>query len=145
VTIRGLDLYGNEEKLIIAAQLEGSLNGTVYLAGIPYFDPQTRTLEIKNLDFELDTKSRLARMANWLAHGRLVNLLRDAFRFPLGPQLDKGRQALQELLKAYKLTKGVTLKGVLYGLDPKEVRITPTSIVALMEATGKADVHIEGL
>ena len=145
ITVKSLELYGNQERLIIATQLEGSLNGKVYFAGVPFYNPQTRSLEIKNLDYEIDTKNKLLKAASWLAHGKFTKMLAQNFKFPVGDQIDQAKKTLQDNLKDYKLSKGVFLTGTLQKLEPKNVYITTKSIIATLEATGKASIRIEGL
>jgi hypothetical protein len=145
ITVKSLDVYGNDEKLIIAAGLQGSLNGTVYFTGIPVFNRENKMLEIRNLDYELDTKNKLLKTASWLAHGKFVKILSESFKFPLAPQIEQAKKAIQDNLTHYQLAKGIFLRGKLETLEPKDVFITPNSIIATLEATGTVDVKIEGL
>ena len=145
VVVKKLELYGHNEKIIIAADLEGSINGTIYFIGIPYFNNQTKTLEVKELDYELDTKSKLIKVANWFAHGKFVKIMAESFKFQLSGQIDDAKKLIQQNLNNYKIAKGIYLNGKLNSFEPRKVYITPSSIIATLEANGKADIRIEGL
>ena len=145
ITLTSVDLYGNNGNLVIKTGVAGSLDGTVYLVGKPFFNPANQMIEMKDLDFALDTKSRLAKAAGWLAHGNLAKRMQENFRIPVGGQLETARAAIQSQLANYPLAKGVTLNGHLNDLTPSEVIITPQSIIAVVTAKGKLDVKISGL
>lgn len=145
ITVTSVALYGNGGNLVIKTGVTGSLDGTVYLVGKPFFNPGNQMIQMKDLDFALDTKSRLAKAAGWLAHGNLARRMQDAFRIPVGGQLEAARAAIQAQLTDYPLAKGVTLNGRLDDFAPSEVVITPQAIVAVVAAKGKLDVKISGL
>jgi len=145
VTVKKIDLFGSNEKIIIAAGLEGSITGTVYFIGVPFFNNVTKSLEVKNLDYELDTKSKLLKVASWFAHGKFVKIMSESFKFPLSGQIEDAKKLIQQNLNNYKIAKGIYLNGKLNSLEPKNVYITPKSIIATLEASGKADIKIEGL
>lgn len=145
VTVKSIDLYGSGGNLVIQAGLTGSINGTVYLKGKPAYNPATQSLELQNLDYDLDTKNKLIKTANWLAKGKLLRSMQDAFKIPIGKQLTQARQLIGQNITNKSLAKGITLNGTLSDLAPADVYITPTSIVAVVLATGSVDVKVEGL
>jgi hypothetical protein len=145
VTITSIDLYGNNSNLVIKTGISGSLNGTVYLVGKPFFNPKTQSIELRNMDFSLDTKDRLLKVANWMAHGTLVKKMQENLQLPLGPQLELARQNLKAQLVNKQLIKGISLNGTLDEFTPGDVFITPQSIIAVVTAKGKLDIKINGL
>jgi hypothetical protein len=145
VQVNDLDLYGQNDNLIIKAGLTGSVTGDIYLRGQPYYDPATKTISLKNLTFDLDTKNLLQRAASWLLQGTLARTLEKNMQFPIGEQVDAVRAAVQERLKNYQLAKGVVLKGSVAEVRPDQVFLTPTALVALVYATGKVDMKVAGL
>ncbi|CAN5391514.1 DUF4403 family protein [soil metagenome] len=145
VTITDLDLYGSGENLIIKADLTGSIDGTIYLSGIPHYDETTRSLVVHNLDYDLDTKNALAKTANWLLKSRMVKNFEEALQIPLGNQMDQARSIIEQNIDHKTLAKGIILNGSLDELTPSAVYMTSDAIVALIKATGKAEVKINGL
>jgi hypothetical protein len=130
---------------VIKAGLTGSVTGTVYLKGKPYFDTTSQSVALQNLDYDLDTKNRLVKTANWLAKGKFVQKMQEAFKIPLHKQMALATELIQANLTNKQIAKGIVLNGQLTELTPGEVFITPASIVATVQAKGKIQVKVEGL
>ncbi len=145
VTIRDIDLYGQNENLIIKAGLTGSVTGDIYLKGRPYYDPQTKTIALKDLQYDLETSSLLQRTASWLLKGTLARILEKQFTIPVGDQLIEIQKSMQAQLKNNQLTKGVVLNGIIDEVRPDGVYLTPTAILAVVFARGRVGVKVEGL
>ena len=145
VTVTSVDLYGNGDHLIVKAGLVGSVNGTVYLRGKPYYDPASQTVSLQNLEYDLDTRNKLLQTANWLLKGTFLRRLSEAFKVPVGPQMAEAKKNLQEKLNNNQIVKGIYLNGRIDELVPSSVVITPDAIFAVVLAKGKVDVKIAGL
>ena len=145
VTIRDIDLFGQNEDLIIKAGLEGSVTGDIYLKGRPYYDPATKTIALKDLQYDLETSSLLQRTASWLLKGPLARMLEKQFTIPVGDQLTEIQKSMQAQLKNNQLAKGVVLNGIIDEVRPDGVYLTPTAILAVVFAKGRVGVKVEGL
>lgn len=145
VTVTSIDLYGNGDHLIIKAGVKGTIDGTIYLRGKPYYDAAIRSIALANLDYDVDSKSKLLLSANWLLRGTFLKKLNEAFRVPVGNQLTEAKQNLQEKLNQNQVSRGIFLNGTIDELIPSSVIITPQSISAVVLARGKAEVRISGL
>lgn len=145
VSITDLDLYGQNDNLIIKAGITGSVTGDVYLRGQPYYDAQTRSVTLRNLAYDLDTKNLLQKAASWLLKSTLAKTLEKNLTFPVGDQIDAVRQSIQERMANYPLAKGVTLSGKIDEVRPDQVYLTPTAMVAVVHANGKVNVRVQGL
>jgi hypothetical protein len=145
VTLTSIGLYGNGENIVVKAGMAGSIVGTVYLKGKPYYDPATQSVALYNLDYDLDTRNKLIKTANWLAKGKFVRTLQEKLRIPLGDRIEEVKEMIQNRITDKQVAKGVIVNAHLEDLSPAEVYITPQSIVAVVIARGKAEVKIEGL
>lgn len=145
VQITGIEMYGQEDMLIIKAGLKGSINGDIYLRGIPHYDPQTRMLSLKHLDYDLDTRNVIFRTASWLLQSTFSRMIEKKMIFPVGDQIEEARKKIQHTLTHYQVTKGVELNGSLTDITPDRVYLTPRHIYAIVFATGKVNLKIEGL
>ncbi len=143
VTITDVELYGSGINLIIRAGLKGSINGNIYLKGIPAFDGITQTLYLENLDFDLDTKNKLVKTASWLMHGRLIEEFKNSLSIPLGSQIEWASDMITESLDNLEIAPGIYINGHLDELTPSGVFITEQSVIASVIAKGKADITIE--
>lgn len=145
IEVTSIDIYGQNDKLVIKAGLKGSINGVIYLKGIPYYDNNTRMLSLKNVDYDLDTRSVLIQTANWLLQGKFAKQIEQQFVFPVGPQVDEAQKAIRQQLTNRKVAKGIDFGGRLDTLDPDQVYLTPSSLVALIVAKGRIEIKIDGL
>ena len=145
VEVTSLEIYGQNEKLVIKAGLKGSLEGVIYLKGVPYYDPATRMLSLKNVDYDLNTRNLLVKTANWFLQGRFAKQMEKQFIFPIGPQMDEAQKTIRQQLTSRRVAKGIELAGDIETLAPDQVYLTATSLVALVMAKGRVEVKIDGL
>jgi hypothetical protein len=98
VTVKKVDIWHKNGKMVIALDLNGSVNGTIYLQGIPLYDSGNKEIFFADLDYVLDTKSQLTRTANWLAKGAILKRIKESCRYSIQPNLDEGKQTLLNYL-----------------------------------------------
>ncbi|POY34734.1 hypothetical protein C3K47_18545 [Solitalea longa] len=145
VKVEKIDLWGNNGKLITALTLSGSLNATVYLTGVPVYDPKTQQISLQQVDFELDTKNKLAKAANWLAHGSFAKMIESQAKFSIADQMKESMAKAQSYLNNYQISKGVFVKGKISDLSPDKTYLTENAIVATVVAKGNMAIKIEGM
>ena len=145
VRITGIDFYGQDENLIIKAGLTGSITGDIYLKGRPYYDAQSQTISLKDIKYDLDTKSWLQRTANWLLQGTFARMMEKQLTIPVGSQLNELQRMVQERLKNNQIARGVILNGQIDEIRPDQVYLTPTALLAVVNARGRLDVKVDGL
>lgn len=145
VTVNKVDLWGKDGRMIVALNLSGSVNGDFYLTGIPAYNPATKEVYLDQVDFVLDSKSKLLKIGDWLAHGLIIRKMADACRFSIASQLADGEKNMATYLNNYEPMKGVKVNGTLGQITPNKVILTPNAIVAMVVATGKVSVSIDGL
>lgn len=144
IEITEIDIYGSNEFLVIKADIKGSLKGTVYIKGIPVYDPIKKKIVLSNSQFDIQTKNILAKAAAWLLEGKLVKMIEDEYGLPVDELITYAKQNIETAMNTeYK--KGVKLSGKIDVVQPDKVYLTPTSIVALVMAKGKVEVKVEGL
>ncbi len=145
VTVNKVELWHKGDKLIVSLDLSGSLNGTVYLSGIPKYDAQHQEIFVDNIDYVLDTKHRLTRGANWLLKGAVLKNIEDNCRYSITQSLADARKQMEPFLKNYVPVKGVLVNGTVDDLHFDNIQLSNKAIVAFINATGTMDVKIDGL
>lgn len=145
VKVTKVALWHKAGKLIVAMDLLGSLNGTVYLSGIPKYDGAKKEIFIDQLDYAVDTKSRLVRTANWMASGYILEKMQELCRYNITPNIEEGKKSAMTYLTNYSPMKGVFVNGSIQSVDFTKVTLTNRAIVALMNAKGKIDIKVDGL
>lgn len=144
ITVQDLAIYGNGEDIAVAATLLGSLNGKVYLKGKPFYDAATTSIKLKDLDYDLDTRNKLARTADWLAHGKFLKMMEPYFNISIANQLEEGKKMIQENLAGNKVNKNINLNGKLNELTPGSITVTQEGVQAVIFAKGKIEVMVAG-
>lgn len=145
VTVKNVAIWHKNGKLIIALDMIGSVNGTIYLAGFPQYNGQTREIFFDQLDYALETKSTLLRTANWLAQGYILKKITESCRYSIQANLDEGRQNMLKYLKNYSPMPGVFVNGTIGDIAFQKIQLTNKAIVASVKVDGEVSVTVDGL
>lgn len=145
VTVQKVDLWQKDNKMIIALDMTGSINGTIYLTGFPNYNAVTKEIYFDQMDYVLNTKSVLMKTANWLAEGMILRKIQESCRYSIKPNLDEGRNNLLPYLKNYSPMPGIFINGTLGELDFEKVQLTNNAIIAFIKTSGTMDVKVDGM
>lgn len=145
VTIKDIELYGQGDKMVVNTVLQGSYNGSIYLVGKPIYDPRLNTIDIRDLDYTLDTRSFLARSAGWLLKSTIKKKIEENMNFLLDYNLKEMQVQFQEQLRDYKISEGISLKGELQEFGIQNAYLKPESIAVELVLKGRVNVDVKGL
>lgn len=145
VKVEDISLYGQDDNIVINTKMSGAFKGSIFLKGKPYYNTVTRNIEMKDLDFELSTKNFLFKTANWLFHKGLVERIKNGLQIPIGAKIDTAKTAIQTKLADYKISQGVSLKGIIDNVTIVDILIARQSIQPILLSTGKLNVLVKGL
>jgi hypothetical protein len=145
VKVQNVSIWHKEGKMIIALDLLGTVNGTIYLNGIPQYNETTKEIYFDKLDYILDTKSRLMRTANWLAQGLILRKIEESCRYSIKPNLDEAKQSMMTYLKNYSPMPGVFINGKMEDIQFQKIELTNQAIIAFIKVNGVINVSIDGL
>lgn len=145
VTVNKVAIWEKENKLIIALDIQGTINGTIYLTGYPNYNAITKEIYFDQLDYVLNTKNVLVKSANWLAQGTILNKIQESCRYSIKENLDEGRNNLQSFMNNYSPMKGVFINGKMNELEFEKVELTNKAIIAFITTTGNVSVKIDGM
>jgi hypothetical protein len=138
-------LWHKSDKIVIALDLTGSVNGTIYLTGLPKYDVTTKEIYFDSLDYAIDTKSSLIRTANWLASGTILKKMEESCRYSLQPNLEEGKKSMVKYLSNFSPMPGVFVNGKMSDIGFSEVQLTSKAILAFLTVNGKVAVKVDGL
>jgi hypothetical protein len=138
------ELWTKEDKVIIALDLTGSIKGTVYLSGIPKYDPADESIYFADLDYVLDTKNILLKTANWMAGNLILNKLVSLCRFPMRENLDLAKESLLFYMTNYSPMEGVYVNGQINSFEFEKLEINNSAIIAFLKIKGKVSTSISG-
>lgn len=144
IKIDDIDFFGAGNNLVVKTMVSGDIDATIFLKGIPAFDSSSNSIIVQNLDFDLETKNKLFKVADWLSHGTFIKKMEKNLVFPLKTQTDEAKLYLQKLLTANKINDYVTLNGTVNSLTPKKIDIINEYFVLQIGAKGKIEMNLSG-
>jgi hypothetical protein len=145
VKVQKVDIWHKDGKMVIALDVLGTVNGTLYLAGFPQYNDQTKEIFFDKLDYALDTKNKLMRTANWLAQGLILKKIQQSCRYSIKPNLDDCKQSMQTYLKNYSPMPGVFVNGKMDDIIFDKIQLTNQAIIAFIKVNGSVNVAVDGL
>jgi hypothetical protein len=145
ITVQKVTLWYKDGKMIIALDMIGSVNGTIYLAGIPKYNIETKEIYFEEMDYVLNTKGILTRTANWLLQGVILNKIKESCKYSIQPNLEEGKKSMLPYLTNYSPMKGVFVNGKLNDFVFEKMELTENGIVAFITSTGSMKITIDGM
>ena len=144
VTVKNVEIWHKDGKMVIALDLLGSLNGIVYLTGFPQYNQYTKEIYFDKLDYVLDTKSKLMRTASWMAQGYVLKKIQETCRYSIEPNLAEGKQNIMQYLNNYSPISGVFVNGKVEDVQFDKIQMTNKAIIAFIKINGEIKVSVDG-
>ncbi len=145
ITVQKVDIWAKDGKMIVALDMTGSIDGTIYLNGIPNYNPITKEIYFDQMDYVLNSKGILTRTANWLLQGTILKKIHESCRYSIKENLEEGKKNLLPYLNNYSPMKGVFINGEMNDFEFEKVEIMDNAIIAFINASGKMNVKIDGM
>ena len=145
IKVQNVAIWQKKGKMIIALDVMGSVNGTIYLAGFPKYNEQTKEVFFDQLDYALDTKNKLMRTANWLTRGLILRKIQQSCRYSIRPNLEEGKQSMMNYLKNYSPMQGVYVNGKMEDIQFQKIELTNQAIIAFIKVKGAVNISVNGL
>ena len=145
VTVQKVDIWHKAGKMVIALEVLGSINGKIYLIGFPQYNTETKEIYFDQLDYALDTKSRLMRSANWLAQGLILKKIQKMCRYSITPNLEEAKKSMATYLNNFSPMPGVFVNGKIENIDFQKIQLTNKGIIAFVKVKGNVSVNVDGL
>ena len=145
-----IELSGTDDRLRAAVRFEADtglwfvseLAGEMAVEGRPSYDRDTQTLKVTGVDYELESDSRLAGIADRLLHRRLRDRIQEALVFPLETVIADLRGRLQSELEGISLSSYGTMNAQIETLSPESVRVDGSVVELLVRADGTMDLDL---
>jgi hypothetical protein len=144
IQVQNVALWHKDGKMIIALDVLGSVNGTIYLNGFPQYNDTTKEIYFDQLDYVIDTKSTLVKTANWLAQGYVLRKIQESCRYSIVPNLEEGKSSMQKYLKNYSPMPGVFVNGSLKDIQFQKIQLTNKAIIAFIKVNGDVSIAVDG-
>lgn len=145
VKVQDVNIWHKSGKMVIALDLTGSINGTIYLAGFPKYDSEKKEIYFDELDYVLDTKNKLMRTANWLAQGIILRKIKESCRYSIKPNLEEGKKTMLNYLNNYSPMAGVYVNGKMDDIQFQKIELSHNAIIAFVKVNGEINISVDGL
>lgn len=143
VEVEGIRLFGTDNnQLSIQAKLTGSVNGTVFMVGTPFYNTEDKMLEMKDLKFHLKTRNVLAKSASWLLQGKLEREMQESFKLPVGEVMDSIQGSFEDNFSSFE-SSGISGTVKLVKFIPLDVRVEAGGLRTFFRAIGEVDLSIK--
>ncbi len=123
-------IYGSNGLMVIETNVKGSINGTMFLTGMPVFNVADTTLRVQNLKFDLKTRNLMMKSAKWIFNGKIERSLTRAIAIPFNTNVREIENQLKSFLSHYQLGYGFEINGKLTRMTVSELILTPESVKA---------------
>lgn len=111
IRVQDCRIYGTgNENLIIKMSFSGSSSGIAYFTGKPFYDEQKKTIEVRDIDFDVKTKNLLLKSADWLFSKRITNEITRVSRFDLSGYVDTAKALINNQLNG-EMIRGIKSNG----------------------------------
>ena len=118
------------------------LKGKVYLVGTPQYLPDRREIVFPDLEYDIETRNVIAKIANWILKTRLTQQLRANVKFPVGDKLDSLKGNLSAGLNR-PLGPRATLSGEVESLTVERVFLGDGAIRSRVNLRGRAALSVQ--
>ncbi|HEY6954841.1 MAG TPA: DUF4403 family protein [Flavisolibacter sp.] len=145
IIIQHTNVSGDDNgNMNISVDFTGSFDGKVDFVGKPVYNPEKKTIEVQNLDYDLKTKSILLNTAKWLFNQRIINELKSYTSFDLTQYYDTASKTLNDWLNR-EWTKGIRGNGSVTDLKLTSVYALPPHLLIRSNCIGKLNVVVSDL
>ena len=135
------DTAGN---LLIKLDFAGSFKGTVTFFGKPSYNVATKSIEVQNMEYDLQTKNVLLKTAKWLFSNRITSELKKYTVFNLSSYYDTATKTMNEWLNK-EWTKGIKGAGKVADLKLTAVHALPQHLLIRSNCVGKLAVQVNNI
>ena len=93
------------EQLVISVDFSGTKKGRLFLIVTPYID-DNQHFRIKDVDYDIQTKSVLLHSAQWILDSKLKELMTAGFDLDLNPIINETKVSIEQQMNG-EITEGV--------------------------------------
>ena len=138
-------VYGTNEKMAVETKVSGSINGTLYLTGVPYFNEEDTTMRIKELKFDLKTRNVVMKSSKWLFNGKIERAITRSVVIPFKSNISGIEAQITRLIRHYPLVYRFELNGKLVRLTVSNLYLSPESVKANVVFLGNLSLGLGDL
>lgn len=144
IKITSVNVYGEENRVMIEAATEGTIDGVSYISGIPVYDDVKRKIVLTDTKFKLKTKNILQKTATLLFQGKIVKMIEDEYGIPTAELEDSSKKSIEETFNK-EYYRGLKMQGKVYKLKPSQILLSPVGITAIIDTEAQLKLLVQGM
>jgi len=140
IKVEDIKLTKDGDKLAVEVDVSGDHNGQLFFKGIPSFDERNKRIDVKKVEFRLDTKNFLLKTAKWLFTDLIIDKLEGNLQYSIDKDLEEIKRQIQEQFTNYEIQPGINVSGNVDELEVIQVGMGDVNIEAVVELQGNVQV-----
>jgi hypothetical protein len=128
-------------RLELGIDFAGDSKGTLHLGGAPKYDAAAAMIHVPDLDYDLDTDSKVVGVVAAVKSDEMRALLREKARIPVGPVIDRGKDLLTSGLNR-TIGTALTMAATVDSVTVHDLYVRRPGIVVRAAAMGSAKVAV---
>jgi hypothetical protein len=145
IKVQNVTIWHKKGKIIFGLDLTGSVNGSIYLSGVPHYNETSQEIYFDQMDYALETENKLLKTANWLAQGIIIKKIEANCKYSIRKNLEEGKKNIEGYLKNYSPLSGVYVNGNIGNIQLKKMQLTNQAILAYLKIDGEVKIRVDGL
>ena len=146
IEVKDIQLFGQNDKIVVQTLFSGSYTGSLYLVGRPGFLTRKKiTIEMEDLDYDLQSKDFMLRSAKWLFDKTILRKMKEACVFPLDENVKFFKTLMNDQLRDYRFNNNVILRGSVNDLKVEKIQILQGNIKIFVSSNGSLNLDVNGL
>ncbi len=145
IRISKIELFGQNEKMIVNTKFEGDFSGNLYLVGKPVFNSLTNSVELQDLDYDLQTKSFMIRTAKWLFDRTILKKIKESCVFKVDNNITTLKNTLNDQMRNYRFSNNVSINGFVTDIFINNIQLQQNEIKVFISSVGKINVELSNL
>lgn len=150
IMFNAIKISSDGEKLIIFTDIQANKKGKkkltkaqIYLVAKPVFDKTTQVISLQDVDFDINTKKAVLKVADWLAHDFILKKISESAQYSLREDIENAKREIRKTLTNLPLGDAFLLNGEINTLEFDNLFLTPNQIEVRLLAKGKLGAKLK--
>ena len=143
IKVDDIQVSGSKDnRIVLKTTISGSKKGTIYLLAQPVLNDSLKRMELRNVDFDVETKSLLMKSAKWFFNSEIIDLIEKNGNFDYTSMVEDMKTEVNNSLNQ-EISKGVKMNGAINSFELKQLYYTTSHLVLRARLSGNLKLILE--
>jgi hypothetical protein len=143
IKVDDIQVSGSKDnRIVLKTTISGSKKGTIYLLAQPVLNDSLKRMELRNVDFDVETKSLLMTSAKWFFNSKIIDLIEKNGNFDYTSMVEDMKTEVNNSLNQ-EISKGVKMNGAINSIELKQLYYTTSHLVLRARLSGNLKLILE--